>query len=366
MKIAIIGTRGIPNNYGGFEQFAQYLSLGLTQRGHQVSVYNPHNHVYQQNEWKGVEIIHCYDPEDKLGTTGQFIYDLNCILDSRRRTFDVILNLGYTSSSIWGRLFPRKPVLITNMDGLEWKRSKYSKHVQRFLKYAERLAIRHSDALVADSLGIRKYLLESRRAPSHFIAYGAEPFYNADTRVLEKFHLAPFCYNMLVARMEPENNVETILDGVQQSACKDPFLVVGNTANVFGRYLVSKYKQDPRITFTGPVYDPALINNLRHYSNLYVHGHSVGGTNPSLLEAMACKCLVAAHDNDFNKSVLGDDAFYFSSAGDISRLVEKKNRTSHEGSWIARNFEKILGDYSWEKIIQQYEALMISEWQKKK
>ena len=100
MKIAIFGTRGIPNHYGGFEQIAQFLSEGLCKKGHEVYVYNSHNHPYQSNKWNNVNIIHCYDPEFKLGTIGQFIYDLNCSLDSRKRNFDIILQLGYTSSSI--------------------------------------------------------------------------------------------------------------------------------------------------------------------------------------------------------------------------------------------------------------------------
>ena len=101
LRIGIIGTRGIPNHYGGFEQFAQYLSLGLVQRGHDVYVYNSSNHPYKETEWNDVQIIHCKDPEPKLGTFGQFIYDLNCINDSRNRSFDVLLHLGYTSDSIW-------------------------------------------------------------------------------------------------------------------------------------------------------------------------------------------------------------------------------------------------------------------------
>ena len=105
MKIAIVGTRGIPNHYGGFEQFAQYLSLGLLNRGCEVWVYNSRLHPYQQNTWKSVNIIHCKDPEDKIGTAGQFIYDLNCILDSRKRSFDVILQLGYASSALWFPFF---------------------------------------------------------------------------------------------------------------------------------------------------------------------------------------------------------------------------------------------------------------------
>ena len=107
MKIAILGTRGIPNSYGGFEQFAEYLSLGLIDKGHEVTVYNSHNHPYQQDNWNGVKIIRCYDPEYLINTAGQFIYDLNCILDARNKNFDIILFMGYTSSSIWRFLFPK-------------------------------------------------------------------------------------------------------------------------------------------------------------------------------------------------------------------------------------------------------------------
>ena len=124
MKIGILGTRGVPNYHGGFEQFAEYLSLGLLKRGLDVYVYNSHNHPYQEKIYKGVKIIHKNDPEHKLGTAGQFIYDLNCIRDSRKRNFDIIYQLGYTSSSIWWWLMPKKTIIVTNMDGLEWKRTK--------------------------------------------------------------------------------------------------------------------------------------------------------------------------------------------------------------------------------------------------
>ena len=139
MKIAILGTRGIPNNYGGFEQFADILSRKLHKIGHNVTVYCSSLHTYRESELEGVELVHVFDPEDKVGTFGQFIYDLLCILDSKKRNFDVILLLGYTSSSIWQRLiFNRKAVLVTNMDGLEWKRTKFSKYVQFFLKKEHR------------------------------------------------------------------------------------------------------------------------------------------------------------------------------------------------------------------------------------
>ena len=176
MKIGIIGTRGIPNYYGGFEQFAEYLSVDLVKAGHEVFVYNSHSHPFQESNWNGVNIIHCNDPEDKMGTAGQFIYDLNCILDSRKRKFDIILQLGYTSSSIWGWLLPSKSIIVTNMDGLEWKRSKYSKPVQKFLQFAEYLGVKFSDHLIADSVGIQSYLKEKYKKDSVYIPYGANVF----------------------------------------------------------------------------------------------------------------------------------------------------------------------------------------------
>ena len=127
MKIAILGTRGIPNHHGGFEQFAEYFSVYLAQKDFDVLVYNSHDHPYKEKTVSRGYIIHKYDPESKIGTAGQFIYDFNCILDARKRNFDLILQLGYTSSSVWGWLLPSQAFILTNMDGLEWKRSKYRK-----------------------------------------------------------------------------------------------------------------------------------------------------------------------------------------------------------------------------------------------
>ena len=124
MKIGIIGTRGIPNHYGGFEQFAMFFAEYLVKEGMDVTVYNSSNHPYQEKNWKGVNIQHIYDPEHQIGTVGQFFYDLLTILDTRKKEFDIIFQLGYTSSSVWGFLFPKKTLIITNMDGLEWKKNK--------------------------------------------------------------------------------------------------------------------------------------------------------------------------------------------------------------------------------------------------
>jgi glycosyltransferase involved in cell wall biosynthesis len=358
MKIAILGTRGIPNNYGGFEQLAEYLSLGLRARGHDVYVYSSHRHKYQESSWKGVHIIHRFDPEHLIGTAGQFVYDFLSILNSRRHGFDVILNLGYTSSAVFLRFFRSGARVITNMDGLEWKRTKYSNKVRRFLAYSERLAVRKSDLLVADSPAIATYLQNKYGVRSHFIAYGADLFEQPDISVTAEYGVKPYEYNMLIARMEPENNLEMILDGMKGSESPWKFFVIGNASNKFGTYLRSKYRDDTRIHFSGPIYDSRVINNLRHYSQLYFHGHSVGGTNPSLLEAMGCGSLIAAHDNEFNRAVLGEDAYYFRSAGEVGELLNKGEVRSGAGIKVSNNLVKVRDLYAWEKIVGEYEALM--------
>ena len=354
MKIAILGTRGIPNYYSGFEQFAEFFSVFIAKKGHEVWVYNSHNHRYQEKTFKGVNIIHQFDPEYKLGTFGQFIYDLNCIIDSRKRNFDIILQLGYTSNTIWHRLLPKGPIIISNMDGLEWKRSKYSPLVRKFLKYAEKLAVKSSDYLVSDSIGIQNYILKEYQAKSEFIAYGAELFETPNLDMLQQYDVEEYNYNMLVARFEPENNLEMILDGVALCKDKTVFLVVGrHDANKFGAFLKNKYKSNSNIRFLGGIFNLEHLNNLRYYSKLYFHGHSVGGTNPSLLEAMASKALIIANNNEFSKSILGEDAFYFSTKEDVKTHLENVKKTYNKDK-IDNCYFKIENEYMWELINNKY------------
>lgn len=354
MKIAILGTRGIPNYYGGFEQFAEYFAMYLRQNDYQVYVYCSSNHPFKEPNYRGIELIHCLDPEKSVGTVGQFIYDLNCILDARKRNFDVILQLGYTSSSIWHKLLPKKATIITNMDGLEWKRSKYNALVQRFLKVAEKWAVKSSHYLISDSLGIQDYLKNRYNVNSKYIAYGAEPFTNPNSKILVQYNLIPQSYNMLIARMEPENNIETILDGVVLSGSDLPFLVIGkHDTNKFGRYLKNKYKGINTIYFMGGIYDIDILNNLRHYSNLYFHGHSVGGTNPSLLEAMASGSLIVAHDNEFNRAIINSNGYFFKTAEEVSKHINTLQKQKYL-NLVHNCTDLIKNTYSWQNINKEY------------
>lgn len=360
MKIAILGTRGIPNYHGGFEQFAEYFSVYLAQHGHQVFVYNSHDHPYQEKTFNNVNIIHCYDPEYKIGTTGQFIYDFNCIRDLRTRNFDVILQLGYTSSSIWHWLLPKKSVVVTNMDGMEWKRSKYKPMAQKFLKYAEKLAVKSSDYLISDSIGIQDYILKTYNRTSEYIAYGAFVFEKPNFELLSKYNLNANNYCVVIARMEPENNIKTIVKGFHHSNVEYDLIIFG-TLNGFGRKLQEEYSEDKRIRFVGANYNQEELNNIRYFSRYYFHGHSVGGTNPSLLEAMASSALIIAHRNIFNRSILEDNAVYFDTFMEITRILNDDLLLLNKKSFTDRNIDKILNLFDWDIINSKYEKYILEK-----
>lgn len=358
MKIAILGTRGIPNHYGGFEQFAEYLSVGLAKREHDVTVYNSHAHPYQDTVFNGVKIKHIYDPENRIGTAGQFVYDLLCILDTRKNDFDIILQLGYTSSSIFFDLHPKNSVVVTNMDGLEWKRTKYSAKVQKFLQWAESLGANKSDFLISDSMGIQNYLKSKYGKDSVYIPYGSYVVDKFDELTCKEYGVEKYGYDMLIARLEPENSIEIILDGVAKSKLKRKFLVIGKHETKYGEYLKSKFADVTNIIFVGGVYNQSKLDDLRCFSNIYFHGHTVGGTNPSLLEAMGSKALICANKNEFNSAILGDDALYFNNSENLAEIIDTAKKDSYT-SFIENNIIKIRDIYEWETIINQYEKFLV-------
>ncbi len=365
MKIAFISTRGIPNNYGGFEQFAEYISVGLAARGHEVTVYSPHYHPYQQKEYKGVRIKHIYSPEKWMGgSVGSFFYDYACLKDAlRREDYDIIYEAGYTSIIPAYIRFNvkniRRPLFTTNMDGLEFRRTKFNKWTRRFLHWEEKEAVSHSHYLIADNMGIHDYYKEKYGRESRFLAYGANVSDNYDATFLDSLGLNADGYYLLVARMEPENNIKMALEGYRKSRQygKRPLVVVGKTNTRHGKELVRTYASDDNIRFVGGIYDFDRLNSIRHYSFAYFHGHSVGGTNPSLLEAMASGCFILAHDNIFNRAVLGRNAEYYASPDDVARLLDSIDEAAKEKKtdYTAANLDIIRSEYSWQHLIDQHE-----------
>lgn len=364
MKIAFLGTKGIPNNYGGFEQFAEYLSVLLAARGHSVTVYNPSFHPFKENEFKGVQIERIYSPEKLVGGAANFLYDHLCLRHALKQGYDIIYEAGYHSVAFSYKLLDvrklTKPVIITNMDGLEWKRSKWSYGTRQLIKRLEAIAVRESPYLISDNEGIRQYYLEQFKRDSYFIPYGADAVTDFDINHLSKYKVRPNEYFMLMARMEPENNIEMILEGYVASGNTSPFIVVGSYGNKFGTRVFQKYSS--RVQFVGGVYNKSELDSLRYFSTAYFHGHSVGGTNPSLLEAMACRSFILSHDNTFNKGVLGEEAIYFLNEKELLELFHSMEQLLAKNGEVfkARNFEKIISVYNWEKIIAQHEELFMS------
>ena len=365
MKIAFISTRGIPNNYGGFEQFAEYISVGLVRRGHEVVVYSPHFHPYREPDYKGVRIKHIYSPEKWMGSSvGSFFYDFLSLRDAlKKEKFDIIYEAGYTSivpAYIWFNVKRIKyPLFTTNMDGLEYKRTKFNKWVQKFVFWEERMAVKHSHYLIADNMGIRDYYKEKYGKESKFLAYGADVHEDYDVDVMKEYGLEAGGYFIVVARLEPENNLFMAIEGYLASNQygKHPLVVVGKTNTPYGKYLMERYGRDRNIRFVGGIYDFRKLNSIRHYSYAYFHGHSVGGTNPSLLEAMASGCFILAHDNIFNRAVLGENALYYGSTDAATEMLDGIDQavSAHKKEYTERNLEVIRRDYSWEKLVDEHE-----------
>ena len=365
MKIAFISVRGIPNNYGGFEEFAEYISVGLAERGHDITVYSPHYHPYQEKEYKGVHIKHIYSPELWMGgSVGSFFYDYLSLKDAlKKEDFDIIYDAGYTSIiPAYIRFNVKKikhPIFTTNMDGLEYKRAKFSKWAQKFLFWEEQMAVKHSHYLIADNMGIQDYYKEKYGKESKFLAYGAtiHDHYNVD--YLKEYGLTANDYFIIVARLEPENNIYMAIDGylASEQYGKKPLVVVGKTNTPYGKKLVAKYGNNPNIKFVGGIYDFDKLNSVRHFSYAYFHGHSVGGTNPSLLEAMASECFILSHNNVFNHSVLRDNAIYYQSTEDVTKLLNDIDRVvyKYKSDFISGNLDVIRNEYSWEKLIDEHE-----------
>lgn len=365
MKIAFVSVRGIPNNYGGFEQFAEYISVGLAKRGHDVTVYSPNYHPYKGKEYKGVKIKHVYSPEPWMGgSIGSFFYDFKSLKDAlKHENFDIIYEAGYTSiipAFIWFDVKNIKgPIIVTNMDGLEYKRTKFNKWVRKFVFWEEKMAVKHSHFLIADNMGIHDYYKEKYGKESKFLAYGADIYDNYDAAVLTEFNLELENYYLLVARLEPENNIVMAIDGYLASKenGRRPLLVVGKTNTPHGKELIAKYGKEKYVRFVGGIYDFNKLNSVRHFSYAYFHGHSVGGTNPSLLEAMASDCFIMANDNIFNRAVLKENAIYYQSANKVTDILNDIDNIAikNKKTFVADNLKEIRNEYSWTKLVDEHE-----------
>jgi glycosyltransferase involved in cell wall biosynthesis len=357
MKVAILGTRGIPAEYGGFETFAEELSTRLASSGFDITVFcegGGPDAAYKRVRLRYVKL-------PRVGPLSTVLYDAKCILKALRG-FDIVYMLGYGAGAFL--CVPRllKVTVWVNMDGLEWKRSKWPWYGKLYLRINERLAVKFANMLIADANGIRDYLTHSygRDISCNTISYGAYVVDRApDSAAIRDFGLEPCEYYLVVCRLEPENHVKEIITGFAKSKSLRKLTIVGDCKSNT-KYVGELLKScDDRIRFIGTVYDKELLRAIRYHAFAYIHGHSVGGTNPSLLEALGCGNIVIAHDNVFNREV-GGIFEYFSDSEGVSWAIHKLESNNAEHIDIARKASHaiIRGKYTWGKITEDYIRLL--------
>ena len=368
MHIFITGTRGIPARYGGFETFAQELSRRLVKKGHAVTVCNPSSHPRGSPSWEGVEILRRSWPALPGGVLW---YDRLCLRAAYRRRPDVILNCGYGNAVFIRRKDPVPVVTLT--DGLEWQRAGWRGPARWWLRKMEKSAVKRSRQLVSDHPEIARHYREHYGLDTPVIPYGADiprdlslPAGASLSRLVGKAtgkpvsaDIEPEGYFLTIARFVPENNLAMILEGHLRAAVPYPLVLVGDAGTRYGKKLRKKYGRQGKVLFTGSLYDKPLLDLLRHHARGYLHGHSAGGTNPALLEAMAAGSLIAAHDNPFNRYILQEEAVFFSTAGEVAELLAGWDALLREKNRITAACQsRIHKTYSWEKITEQYEELL--------
>lgn len=353
LRIAIAGTRGIPANYGGFETFAEEVSQGLANNGYEVTVYCEHSD-YPKPHFNNVRLR--YVPIKK--STNQAIYFLLSFWYAIKENDVVIVtSTGASYFYFLNKVFFKR-IVITNTDGLESRRSKWSFFKRKYLHYSELFAVKTSDALVADSKGIAQYLSHtySNLPPVSIIEYGA-PVLNGsvDNSYLE-FGLSKAAYYLIVARLEPENNLLMMLEGYAKANTTMPLVVIGNLQDTAYVKELKKFESG-KIRFLGGIYDKAKLNSLRKNAFAYLHGHSVGGTNPSLLEAMGAFSVCICHNNIYNREVTADAMYYFDSADDVSAIISQLESLSAEELQQKRMqaAERIREYYNWPNMLAKYE-----------
>ena len=362
MNVAILGTRGIPARYGGFETFAEQLSIRLASKGIDVTVFCPSASRRLDEVYLGVKLRYIESP--RAGSFTEVLWDGKCFW-AARQGFDVVYMLGVGASfAAWlPRLFGSS--VWINPDGLEWKRSKWSLAQRIYLAVAETLSVCFASRIIADAVAIERYL-RARYSRLRFvstIAYGAQiPAEAPDKSLIEDWDLRPDEYYIVVCRLEPENHLLEIVEGFERSRSNLSLIVLGNIENPNPYVKDLLVHQSSKVRFLGTVYDEKKLAALRFYARGYLHGHSVGGTNPSLLEAMACSNLVIAHDNEFNREVLESSGLYFVGS---DRLAEIINATDSGQVDVAarrqRAREIIKQRYLWDHVADAYFKLLECE-----
>ncbi|MFB4349367.1 DUF1972 domain-containing protein [Microbacterium sp. CR_7] len=358
LTIAMVGTRGVPAAYGGFETAIEEVGRRLAERGHDVVVYT-RGSERREKEYLGMRVVHLpavpVKQVETLSHTG-----LSTLHLMFRRRPDATFVFNAANSPFLPLLRLRRARTALHMDGLEWRRSKWGPRGKAYYRWAEQFGVRTADALIADAPGIADYYAHQFGVPTELIRYGAPILDEAPARGVSELGLEPDGYHLVVARFEPENHVREIVQGYRDSDATLPLVVVGSApySAEYTQEIQRLADGDDRIRLVGGVYDQELLDALYANALTYVHGHSVGGTNPSLLRAMGAGTAVIGFDVAFNREVLDDDGWFFADAGDVAEHVTAAESDPAETREIgARARERARSTFRWEGVADAYEQL---------
>ncbi len=372
--IAIIGSRGIPAKYGGFETFAEYLSTKLHEKGFSVIVsceYSSKN----AEVYKGVKLFYAPFPPPKsyfLRKFYEIFLDVYFIHKLSKKSGVIYLLGGGAGAFLFiPKILRRKTKVMVNIDGVEWKRDKFSRIEKLLLKINVKFATFFADIIVIDSRAMKKYVSESFHDKVIYIPYGVEEIERIEwnekkvkellSQIGVNNQLIPNNYWLVVARLEPENNIHTIVEGFLKSNNNKPLVIVGDFTSKKYENKIKDILENKKnkVWMTGSIYDKELLFMLRQYCFGYIHGHSVGGTNPSLLEAMIMKNLIIAHDNEFNREVGGNTILYFKNEDELAEMIKKVEKDPDSYAHLKElAYRRVKSKYSWDDVIGKYEKLI--------
>lgn len=366
MHLNIIGTRGLPAAHGGFETFAEHLSLYLVKQGWTVNVYcQDDDNVYvdgTQDEWRGITRTHFAG--NRSGPVGTIEFDWKCVKHVLGESgIDLVLGYNTAVFCLLERFKGRR--ILMNMDGIEWKRSKWGAASKAWFFINEVMGANVAHVAIADHPEIARHISARCFKKPVMIPYGSDEITQADPAPLADLGLEPDRYLVSIARIEPENSILEMVKGA--AALPEGFKVV-----VLGKFDPENAYQNAvkaagagRVLFPGAIYDQSIVKALRFYARAYLHGHQVGGTNPSLVEALGAGNAVLAHDNRFNRWTAGPDQFFFtdaeSAAQNMCILCEDTEAVGRAKTAArARHQEK----FQWCKILSAYEEVLKGQLQK--
>lgn len=358
LTIAMVGTRGVPAAYGGFETAIEEVGRRLADRGHDVVVYT-RGSERREKEYLGMRVVHLpavpVKQVETLSHTG-----LSALHLMFRRRPDATFVFNAANSPFLPLLRLRRAPVALHMDGLEWRRSKWGPRGKAYYRWAEQFGVRTADALISDAPGIADYYTHQFDVPTELIRYGAPILDTVSDERLDELSLSPSGFHLVVARFEPENHVLEIVEGYRRSDATLPLVVVGSApySSDYTQRIQEAADGDDRIRLVGGVFDQELLDALYFHALTYAHGHSVGGTNPSLLRAMGAGTAVIAFDVPFNREVLDEEGWFFhtpaEAAGHFEQAEADAAATAATG---ARSQSRARTVFRWDDVADAYEAL---------